>query len=148
MILSEFFSEYFQRTVIPWGLCKPITEPRIWTQLETNAYQLVFSQKYKETQSLSKQLEKALKEKGTWFELIPLNERGFDFVILPGQFRFCLHSTGAFFCDEKNIGARLLVGRIRRTRGGRWRRIGPRLLVSRGSGFCFVLTFHRSILLW
>ena len=55
---------------------------------------------------------------GTWFELIPLNERGFDFAILPGRFRFCLHSTGAFFRGEKNIGARLLVGKIRRT-GGR-----------------------------
>ena len=60
-----------------------------------------------------------LKEGGTSFELIPLNERGFDFVILPGWFRFCLHSTGAFFCGEKNIGARLLVGKVRRTRRGR-----------------------------
>ena len=56
---------------------------------------------------------------GTWFELIPLNERGFDFAILPGRFRFCLHSTGAFFCGKKDTGTRLLVGKIRRTRGGR-----------------------------
>ena len=46
--------------------------------------------------------------------MIPLNERGFDFAILPGRFRFCLHSTGAFFCGEKNIGARLLVGKTTR----------------------------------
>ena len=56
---------------------------------------------------------------GICFELIPLNEIGFDFAILPGRFRFCLHSTGAFFCGEKNIGARLLVGKIRRTGRGR-----------------------------
>ena len=65
--------------------------------------------------------------------MIPLNERGFDFAILPGQFRCCLHAIhvhGAFFCGEKNIGTRLLVGKIREPEEGD-RRIGPSLLVSK-----------------
>jgi len=56
--------------------------------------------------------------------LIPLNERGFDFGILPGRFRFCLHSTGTFFCGKKNIGAGVLVGKIRQDKESQRRETG------------------------
>ena len=52
-------------------------------------------------------------------------KEGLIFAVLPGEFRFCLHSTGVFFCGEKNIGTRLLVGKIRRTGGGRWEKNRP-----------------------
>ena len=59
--------------------------------------------------------------------MIAPNERGFDFVILPGR----LHSTGAFFCGRKDMGARLVVSKIGEPEEGDRRRIGPSLLVSK-----------------
>jgi len=47
-------------------------------------------------------------------------KEGLIFAVLPGEFRLCLHSIGVFFCGVKNLGTRLLVGKVRRTKN--WRR--------------------------